>query len=259
MWSPGLSVVTSAPTASTTPAPSWPRTIGRSSGKRPSPSTTWRSLWHTPVATVRTSTSRPQGWSMSTASIVSGSCTLRNTAASISIAFFLPKPARHVSSYHLSRPLRTRSTGPKRLRGEASAFDERAQLGPDEVGMDAAAEAAIGAGDDVFAAGDCGVTQDPVGDELRVLDEVRGMADDTRHQHLARRQFRGLPDAPLMLVPHIGGLEGIGLRFNPEDQIDDVLERQVVSVRPVPAAPAQMVAHSLFGDAGQRVVDGVDA
>ena len=28
-------VVTSAPTASTTPAPSWPSTIGRSSGKRP--------------------------------------------------------------------------------------------------------------------------------------------------------------------------------------------------------------------------------
>jgi hypothetical protein len=51
-----------------------------------------------------------------------------------------------------------------------------------------------------------------------VLDEVGGVADDTRHQHLARRQFRGLPDAPLMLVPHIGGLEGIGLRLHLEDQ-----------------------------------------
>src|SRR5215472_19314516 len=61
---------------------------------------------------------------------------------------------------------------PQRFRSEASAFDQRAQLGPDEVGMNAAAEAAIGAGDDVLAAGDRGVTQDPVGDELRVLDEV---------------------------------------------------------------------------------------
>ena len=32
---------------------------------------------------------------------------------------------------------------PQRFRGEASAFDQRAQLGPDEVGMDAAAKAAI--------------------------------------------------------------------------------------------------------------------
>src|SRR6516165_1616361 len=259
IWSPGLTDVTSAPTASTTPAPSWPSTIGRSSGKRPSPSTTWRSLWHTPVATVRTSTSRPPGWSMSTGSIVSGSCTLRNTAALISIAFFLPKPAHHFSFYHLSRPLRTHSTGPKRLRGEARAFGERSQLAPDEIGMDAAAEAAIGAGNDVFAAGDCGVTQDTVGDQLRVLDEVGGMADDAGHQHLARRQLRGLPNAPFMLVPHIGGLEGIGLRLHLKDQIDDVLERQVVRVRPVPAAPAQMVAHFFFGNAGQRVVDGVDA
>ena len=84
-WSPGLTVVTSAPTASTTPAPSCPSTIGRSSGKRPIPSTTCRSLWHTPVATVRTSTSRPHGLSTSTCSIVSGACTLRKTAALISI------------------------------------------------------------------------------------------------------------------------------------------------------------------------------
>src|SRR5277367_2542395 len=84
-WSPGLTVVTSAPTASTTPAPSWPSTIGRSSGNRPIPSTTCRSLWHTPVATVRTSTSRPHGWSTSTCSIVSGAWTLRKTAALISI------------------------------------------------------------------------------------------------------------------------------------------------------------------------------
>src|SRR5437870_6502409 len=58
-------VVTSAPTASTIPAPSCPSTIGRSSGKRPCPSTTCRSLWHTPVATVRTSTSRGSGLSIS--------------------------------------------------------------------------------------------------------------------------------------------------------------------------------------------------
>src|SRR5580704_2277208 len=84
-WSPVRTVVTSGPTASTMPAPSWPSTIGRSSGKRPIPSTTCRSLWQTPVATVRTSTSRPKGLSMSMASIVSGSSTLRKTAACMSM------------------------------------------------------------------------------------------------------------------------------------------------------------------------------
>src|SRR6058998_1715019 len=85
-WSPGRTVVTSAPTASTTPEPSCPRTIRRSTGKRPMPSTTCRSLWQTPVAAVRTRTSRPDGLSISTDSIVRGSCGLRKTAAFISMA-----------------------------------------------------------------------------------------------------------------------------------------------------------------------------
>ena len=55
------------------------------------------------------------------------------------------------------------------LRGEAGALDEGAQFGPGEVGVDAAAETAIGAGDDIFAAGDLDEPEDTVGDELRVL------------------------------------------------------------------------------------------
>jgi hypothetical protein len=39
-------------------------------------------------------------------------------------------------------------------------------------------------------------------------------------------------------VPHIGSLERISLRLHVEDQIDDVLERQIMGVRSVPAAPA---------------------
>jgi MFS family permease len=41
---------------------------------------------------------------------------------------------------------------PEGLRGEAGAFGEGAQFGPGEVGVDPAAEAAIGAGDDALAA-----------------------------------------------------------------------------------------------------------
>ena len=96
--------------------------------------------------------------------------------------------------------------------------------------MNPAAEAAIRAGNHILTADDRRVPQDAVSDELRVFDKVGGMADDAGHQHLARRQLCLLPHAPLMLVPHVGGLEGIGLRLHLDDQIDDVLERQVVGV-----------------------------
>jgi len=82
--------------------------------------------------------------------------------------------------------------------------------------MNPTTEAAIGTSDDVFAAGDCGIAQDAVGNQLRVLDKVGGVTDAAGHQHLARRQLDVLPDAPLMFVPHVGGFEGIGLRFHLE-------------------------------------------
>ena len=58
-WSPGTTCVTPAPTASTTPAPSWPSTTG--TGKGMVPSTTDRSLWHSPAAEIATSTSPAPG------------------------------------------------------------------------------------------------------------------------------------------------------------------------------------------------------
>jgi hypothetical protein len=92
-----------------------------------------------------------------------------------------------------------------------------------------------------------------------VLDKVGGVADDAWHQHLAGRQLRLLPHAPLIFVSDVACLEGIGPRPHLEDQIDDVLERQVVGMRPVPAVPAQVVAHLLLGNADESVVDGIDA
>jgi hypothetical protein len=48
--------------------------------------------------------------------------------------------------------------------------------------VDPAAEAAIRASNDVFAADNRGVPQNAISDELRVFDKVGGMADDTWHQ-----------------------------------------------------------------------------
>ncbi len=66
-WSPGRTVVTSEPTASTTPAPSWPMTTGVGNGMVPS-STDW-SLWHTPAATIFTLTSPAPGSRTSSRSV----------------------------------------------------------------------------------------------------------------------------------------------------------------------------------------------
>ena len=54
-WSPTSMPVTSAPTSSTTPAPSWPNTLGNISAGRKL--LIVMSEWHRPVATIRTSTS----------------------------------------------------------------------------------------------------------------------------------------------------------------------------------------------------------
>ena len=54
-WSPTLTERTSEPTASTTPAPSWPSTDGAFHGMVPL--ITDRSLWHTPAAPMATRTS----------------------------------------------------------------------------------------------------------------------------------------------------------------------------------------------------------
>ena len=54
-WSPTAHVVTSEPTAATTPAPSWPRIIGSGNGRAPVCTDT--SLWHSPDALICTRTS----------------------------------------------------------------------------------------------------------------------------------------------------------------------------------------------------------
>ena len=79
-WSPTASEVTPSPTASTMPPPSWPRMDGKMpSGS--SPESVKASVWHTPVATMRTSTSPFFGGSTSTSTICRGWLGPKATAA----------------------------------------------------------------------------------------------------------------------------------------------------------------------------------
>jgi hypothetical protein len=89
--------------------------------------------------------------------------------------------------------------------------------------VDPAAEAAIRAGNAVFAADDRRVPQNAVGDELRVFDKIGSVADDARHQHLARWQLRLLLHEPLTVgrspwTPHGAFVpDGNELRGSPPD------------------------------------------
>ena len=76
--SPTCTRLTSAPTFSTTPVPSWPRTILPAGSV---PLITERSEWHTPLAVTRTITSDGPGSSGVTSSTDSGWSCSRQMAA----------------------------------------------------------------------------------------------------------------------------------------------------------------------------------
>src|ERR1700758_4002057 len=97
--------------------------------------------------------------------------------------------------------------------------------------MDSAAEAAIGSGDDVFAA-----------------DRLGGVSDHAWNEDLAVRQFYVAPDLVLVLMTHVAGFDRIGLRLHAQHDLDDVAQRQVRDVRSVPAAPADMEANAVLGN-----------
>src|SRR6185369_2854790 len=102
-------------------------------------------------------------------------------------------------------PSRSNASSPKLLAGERRPVAERAQLGPGDLRMDAAAEAAVGAGDQVFPADDLGERDDAVGHQLRMLDEIGRVADDAGNQDLSRGQLYVAPDFDFVLVADVAG------------------------------------------------------
>src|SRR3954453_11092975 len=81
-WSPTARSRTPSPTASTTPPPSWPSTVGEYPDGS-TPEAVYRSVWHTPQATSRTSTSPARGSARSTSWTTSGAPNSSSTAARI--------------------------------------------------------------------------------------------------------------------------------------------------------------------------------
>jgi len=78
---------------------------------------------------------------------------------------------------------------PQLLARDRRAVAQGAQPGPGDLRMDAAAQAAVGAGDDVFLADDFSERDEAIGYQFRVLDEVGGVADNTQNQDLPGGEF----------------------------------------------------------------------
>src|SRR5581483_5053963 len=96
---------------------------------------------------------------------------------------------------------------PQLLGCDGTALHHRLELRPGDLRVShARAQAAVRPRDDVLASNQLRVADEAVGDEPRVLQHVRRVADDARHQGAARGQLEVLEYAPLVLVTHVGCL-----------------------------------------------------
>src|ERR1700729_1977419 len=91
--SPGATLVTPSPTRSTNPAPSWPSTVG-AYPDRSTPEAVYISVWQTPQAASRTSTSPALGSARSSSVTFSGWPNCSSTAARIFTVFLLSADGR---------------------------------------------------------------------------------------------------------------------------------------------------------------------
>ena len=157
------------------------------------------------------------------------------------------------TSYTRTQPTVLDST-PQCLARDRRAVAQGAQLGPGDLWMDAAAQAAVGAGDDVFSADDFSERDDAIGYQFRVLDEIGGMADDTGDEDFFGGEFHIAPDFVFMFVPDVAGFDQIRLGVDAEHDVDNVAQRKIGGVRTMPAAPADVIAHAIDRDAFEGMI-----
>ena len=78
-----------------------------------------------------------------------------------------------------------------------------------------------------------------------MLDEVRGRVDDAGNQNLVLGNIDVLEILPFVVVARIGGFDADRLRARLEGDVDDLGQRQVVGVRPLVVAPADVQPHAV--------------
>ena len=125
--------------------------------------------------------------------------------------------------------------------------------------MDAAAQAAVGAGDHVLAADDFSERDNAIGDQFRMLDEIGGVADKAGDEEFSGGEFHVAPDFEFMLVADVAGFDQVRLGVDTEHDVDDVAQRKIGGVRTMPAAPADVIAHAIDRDAVEGAIQNLDA
>src|SRR5258707_13157176 len=98
-------------------------------------------------------------------------------------------------------------------------------------------KSAVGSRDDPLTADRAGEIHDPLRDRLGMLDHGGRVRDHAGNEYLALRELHVLPHTPLVRVTGCRRLDRIALRLDPEHEVDDVAQTEVVDVRPLPAAP----------------------
>src|SRR5262245_50646470 len=163
----------------------------------------------------------------------------------------------------LSSSMSKDSSLPEALAGQACALSEHTELFPHDArvharGREPLREAAVDPRDDVLTTDQSRVAQDPLGHQLRVFDAIRRVGDDARDEDLAGWELEAFPDVILVLVARVRRLEREGARLDLENHRRDLPERRIRRVGAVPASPAHVIAHTVFGQPGQGVIERFD-
>jgi hypothetical protein len=117
--------------------------------------------------------------------------------------------------------------------------------------MNSSPKAAIGSREYVLSANRICIRHDAVRHELRVFDDVCRVAYDAGDKKLALRQFDIAPELIFVLMTNITRLDGIGLA---QHYLDNVTQRNIRRMRPVPAPPADVMANAVFWNTLERVI-----
>ena len=118
--------------------------------------------------------------------------------------------------------------------------------------MNSPPKAAIGSREHVLSADRICIRHDTVRHELGVFDDVCGVAYDARDKKLASRQFDIAPEFIFVLVTNIARLDRIALGVHAQHYLDDVTQRNVRGMRPLPAAPADVMADAVLWNTLER-------
>jgi hypothetical protein len=157
-------------------------------------------------------------------------------------------------------PDRSGSRWPNNPARDLRAFDQRIELGPrNRGGGGPIAQPAVRAPHQVLPADEVCITHEALRHELGMFDEVGAMPDHTGDQDNIVRQAKILEHLPLMLVTGVCSLDRELARVHAEQDVDDLLERKIELVWSMVAAPADMNANLLFGNAAQRMIQRIDS